>query len=214
MKAAFGFVQMAGQITSAAAGVASAKGGMGGGGSKAEDLEAIYDMIESVADLVTTIVELAEMIQDVVELTATLADLKSASAEVSDVVDDLVVPSNPEAVMATCEAAASMRVKLVVWENLKNIGDTQLTGDPIDDVGGSADYHKALADISNWGKAMTQQALDHADLLNAYAVEALATKIAKDNVALMQNLLNQATSNQQISDQMLQVGPRNSFQIT
>ena len=197
IKAGFGFVQMAGAITSAAAGVASAKGG------DMKDLEQLYDMMEATTDLITTIVELAEMIQDVVELTKTMAAVTVTANGVKEVVDNLALPKDPDASMAACEAAADARVKIVVWDNLKNVGNTQLTGDPMDGIGGSQDYHKALADIANWGKALTQQTLDHADLVTAYIEEALAKEVAKQQVDVMTNLLNQANHDKAISDQML-----------
>jgi len=197
IKAGFQFAQMAGQIMSAAAGVAGAKGSDSKGAEKA------FEFIESITDLVTSIADLIVLIADMTDLAATFATIAGWSDSVNSAVQGKTTPAKAEDVMASAEKAASMRVKMVVWDTLRNKGDTMLTAAPMPDIGGSADYHNKLADVSNWGKAYTQQVLDHAGLVNDYIVKSLACDAAQVEVDAMARLLSTAKSNQASLRQLL-----------
>jgi len=207
IKAGFEFAQIAGQIVSAAAGVA----GVAKGDSKG--VERIGEFIESGTDLVTSVLQIGSYIHDIYELSLTFSSINSWSTGVDDAVKAKSTPTNAKDVMESAQAVADARAKVVSWDDLKMKGDSMLTPDPMPEVNGCIDYLKALSDMCEWGKAYTEQILDHADLVNDYIVESLAADAAKVEVDEMKRLLTTAATShaslqqlqKDVSDEVIEV---------
>ena len=198
--AVFGFVQVIGQIMTATAGLADATKA---GKADPKDLAVVADKIEAITDIISSVGDLTLLIADVADLTTTIAAISTMSGDMVQLAEQAKPPPNPAVATATAEAAARMRVKIVVWDNMKNMANTQLAVAPVTSIGGSQDYHKALSDMANWGKALYQQTLNHADLISKFVTEAMATKVAKSNAALTMGLLNSAKTSKVIPNNLL-----------
>ena len=94
--------------------------------------------------MISTAIELTQTIQDIVAIAGTIEGVEQAGKDVNAVINGVKAPENTRDVTATCEKAAAMRVKLNTWAVIRQKADEQLSSSPIDEVGGSQDYHKAL----------------------------------------------------------------------
>ena len=57
--------------------------------------------------------------------------------------------------------------------------------------------------MTDWGRALTQQTIDHADLLSIFTMEKLEAEVAKIKVQTMQSLLKKATTTNTVTNQLL-----------
>ena len=171
MKSVFGFIAVIGKLIASVATIVI--GAVTGNPAM---------VVGGVGSLISTIAELAKLIQDTIDLAATIQGIIQMAADMKKLMASLSAPSNPAAVLKSIEKAADMRIKNVVWQNIKNTADIQLGSGTISEIGGCSDFRKALANAANWGQALTSQVITHAELMRAYTIETLALKLATANM--------------------------------
>ena len=192
VKAVFGFINVIGQLFKSVAKIVI--GGLTGN---------VAMVVGGVGDLVSAVAELAMLIQDTIALADTIRDLKSIAADMKAKFSDLKPPNNADGVLQSVEEVADTRVKVIVWQNIKNTADIKLGSGTITEIDGCTDFRKALADTANWGEALSNQVIAHGALVNTYTLEALALEIARSDLERTRTLYNQAHSTTTVTNELL-----------
>ncbi|XP_064641138.1 uncharacterized protein LOC135495989 [Lineus longissimus] len=135
-------------------------------GAAARDPSAIMDgitqLIDAMMELVDLIVKITNLMRGLDAITATLGE-NGPNTDVSVYLQDV-------------EEAAGLRVKMVEWDNMIAMTDTQLDTDTVREIGASTTFREAVKKLANYGKSMTQQLITQSSLV----IEAYQKKLRMD----------------------------------
>jgi len=190
MKAVFGFINIIGQLFKAVSQIVV--GAVTGNPAM---------IVGGVGDLISAIADLAILIQETIDLANTIKSMTALSDSMSMVTASLKVPENSQEILQSVDEAADQRVKIVVWENVKNKADIQLGSGTITEIAGSDLFRNALADLAVHGKALSEEVINHADLMRNYIVATMAYDVAKAKYARLNALMNAAANS--VSNELL-----------
>jgi hypothetical protein len=177
VKAAFSFIKAIFSIVSGAA---------------AKDPSAILDGITQLIDAMMELVDLIDKINNLMRsldaITATLGK-DGPNTDVSVYLQDV-------------EQAAGLRVKMVEWDNMIAMSDTQLDSDTVRQIGASTTFRESVKKLANYGKAMTQQLITQSSLVIEAYSKKLRMDLSREYLARVENdftlLSNKAIHNRQV----------------
>ncbi|XP_064624497.1 uncharacterized protein LOC135485988 [Lineus longissimus] len=190
VKAVFGFIKaIVGIVTGAAE------------KDPAAVFEGIMDLMDAITDLMDLITSVMDLMRSCSEIVKAMRmEGSNQNMDIGVYLDDL-------------ELAADLRVQIVHWDNMVTMTNTEMDTDAVREIGGAADFRRAVQEVANWGKALTEELIRQAQLLAEAHGRKLKLDLAKDFENYMAVEYNDAKAKSETTEDLVWLLKGQQFQI-
>jgi len=124
-----------------------------------EKISKVLGIFRDLKDIISTLVEVSNTIQTV------NAFIESAKSIPKEIPADAKDYQQYETKMQLVEKVSDLSVSIVEWRNLRNFADAVFSAGEIIEIDGATTVRRAIADLSNWGEAVTKEAIAQATVM-------------------------------------------------